>query len=133
MFIRIGIRKKRNTDDSLGSGTKLLLSSLSFGFRHEERERERERETHTHDFSMLSVRPSSALNSLTQPTRVRTPQFITGLASPRSKNQLASSTFKSQFTALIPNHLEFQPVASGQDVIYIPSPVSYLGVLLGYL
>ena len=25
MFIRTGIRKTRNTDDSLGSGTKLLL------------------------------------------------------------------------------------------------------------
>ena len=38
MFIRIGIRKTRNTDDSLGSGTKLLLPSLSKGFRHEERD-----------------------------------------------------------------------------------------------
>ena len=38
MFIRIGIRKTRNTDDSLGTGTKLLLPSLSLGFRHEERE-----------------------------------------------------------------------------------------------
>ena len=38
MFIHIGIRKTRNTDDSLGSGTKLLLTSLSLGFRHEERE-----------------------------------------------------------------------------------------------
>ena len=38
MFICIGIRKTRNTDDSLGSGTKLLLPSLSLGFRHEERE-----------------------------------------------------------------------------------------------
>ena len=32
MFIHIGIRKTRNTDDSLGSGTKLLLPSLSLGF-----------------------------------------------------------------------------------------------------
>ena len=32
MFIRIGIRKIRNTDDFLGSGTKLLLPSLSLGF-----------------------------------------------------------------------------------------------------
>ena len=31
-------RNTRNTDDSLGSGTKLLLPSLSLGFRHEERE-----------------------------------------------------------------------------------------------
>ena len=32
MFIRIGIRKTHNIDDSLGSGTKLLLPSLSLGF-----------------------------------------------------------------------------------------------------
>ena len=38
MFICIGIRKTRNTDDSLGTGTKLLLPSLSLGFWHEERE-----------------------------------------------------------------------------------------------
>ena len=38
IFIRIGIRKTLNTDDFLGSGTKLLLPSLSLGFRHEERE-----------------------------------------------------------------------------------------------
>ena len=31
-------RNTRNTDDSLGSGTKLLLPSLSLGFRHDERE-----------------------------------------------------------------------------------------------
>ena len=87
MFIRIGIRKTRNTDDSLGPGTKLLLPSLSLGFGHEERER--------HNFPMLTVRPSSAFKSLTQPTRARTPQSITGLVSPRSKNQLASSKSKS--------------------------------------
>ena len=40
IFIRIGIRKTRNTDDSLGTGTKLLLPSLSLGFQHEERERQ---------------------------------------------------------------------------------------------
>ena len=32
MFIHIGIRKTRNTDDSLGSGTKFPLPSLSLGF-----------------------------------------------------------------------------------------------------
>ena len=37
MFLRIGIRKTRNTDDSLGTATKLLLP-LSLGFRHLERE-----------------------------------------------------------------------------------------------
>ena len=42
MFMEI--RKTRNTDDSLGTGAKLLLPPLSLGFRHEGRERERERE-----------------------------------------------------------------------------------------
>ena len=32
IFTRIGIRKTRNTDDSLGSGTKLLLPSWILGF-----------------------------------------------------------------------------------------------------
>ena len=36
MFIEI--RKTRNTDDSLGSGTKLLLPSWLLGIRHEERD-----------------------------------------------------------------------------------------------
>ena len=82
MFIRIGIRKTRNTDDFLGSGTKLLLPSLSLGFRHEERER--------HNFSMLTVRPSSTLNSLTKPMRVRTPQSTncTGLVQVLKINSL---------------------------------------------
>ena len=85
MFIRIGIRKTRNTDDSLGSGTKLLLPSLSLGFRHEGKE--------GHNISMLTVRPSSAVNSLTQPTRVRTPQSTNcpGLAQVRKINSLRLS------------------------------------------
>ena len=80
MFIRIGIKKnkKRNTDDSLGLGTKLLLPSLSFGFRHKEREAQ---------FSMLTVRPSSVdpINA-----RVHTPQSTnwTGLAQVRKINSL---------------------------------------------
>ena len=75
-------KNTRNTDDSLGPGTKLLLPSLSLGFRHEERER--------HNFSMRTVRPSSALHSLTQPTRVRTSQSTncTGLAQVRKINWL---------------------------------------------
>ena len=38
MFIHIRFRKARNTDDSLGTVTKLLLPSLSLGFRREERD-----------------------------------------------------------------------------------------------
>ena len=37
-FIRIGIRKTRNTDVFLGTCTKLWLPSLSLGFWHEERD-----------------------------------------------------------------------------------------------
>ena len=73
-------RNTKNTKHwrlSFGSGTKLLLPSLSLGFRHEERER--------HNFSMLTVRPSSAFNSRTQPTHVRNPQSKNSLASPRSE------------------------------------------------
>ncbi len=89
MFIRIGIRKTRNTDDSLGPGTKLLLPSLSLGFRHEKRE--------THNFSMLS---NSQLSTHWLNQRARAPRSPqTSLASPRSKNQLASSSLKSQHTA----------------------------------
>ena len=94
----IAIRKTRNTDDFLGSGTKLLLPSLSVGFRHEERER--------HNFSMLTIRPSSALNPLTQSTRVRTPA-VHKLHWPRPslKNELASTKFKSNSKSLrIPGH-----------------------------
>ena len=62
MFIHIGIRKTRNTDDFLSSGTKLFIYLLEFKFfRHEERE--------TQFLTMLTVRTLSALNSLTQPTR----------------------------------------------------------------
>ena len=83
MFIHIGIQKTRSPDDSLGSGTKLLLPSLSLGFRHKERERD--------NFSMLTVRPSSVLNSLTQPTC--TPQSTNwpGLAQVRKINSLCQS------------------------------------------
>ena len=77
-------RNKRNTDDSLGSGTKHLLP---FKFKFFDTWRER------HNFSMLTVRPSSALNSLTQPMRVRTSQSTnwTGLAQVRKINSLRLS------------------------------------------
>ena len=74
MFIRIGIRKTRNTDDLLGSGTKILLPSLSLGFRHEERETQ----------FFYADCPSIVSSQLTDPTCVpRSPQ--TGLASPKPK------------------------------------------------
>ena len=59
---RIGIPKARNTDDFLGSGTKLLFTFLSLRF-SDMRRRE------TQFFTMLTVRTLSALNSLTQTKR----------------------------------------------------------------
>ena len=65
MFIRIGIRKTRNTDDSLGSGTKLLLPSWLLGFQHEERER---------DSFYYADCSSSVSSQLIDPTNARAPR-----------------------------------------------------------
>ena len=85
MFICIGI--PRNTDDSLCSGTKRLLTFfllLVFSTRGE-------RDT---IFTMLTV-PSDP----TTRGASRRPQ--TRLASPRSESQLASSSIRSQLTAFL--------------------------------
>ena len=112
------------------SGTKLLLPSLSLSFQYEER-----------DTQFLLC----WLFHLTQ-QRAAYRVDPTGLASPRSKNQLASSSFKSQlrwtarpgvristncfFSKITQNP---QPIASGQDVIPNPSIISYPGFLLWHL
>ena len=75
MFIHIGIRKTRNTDDFLGSGTKILLPSLSLGFRHEERETE-------FFYADCSSIVSSQLTDLTN-ARTHAPQSSNCLALPR--------------------------------------------------
>ena len=96
MFIRIGIRKTRNTDESLGSGTKLLLPSLSLGFQHEERETQ-----------FFYADCSSIVSSqLTDRTNAHAHPAAHKLDRPRPgpKNQLASSKFKSQLTAFFQNH-----------------------------
>ena len=83
MFIGIGIRKTRNTDDSLGSGMKLLLPSLRLGFRHEERETQ-----------FFYADCSSIVSSqLTDPTNTFAPQSTncTGLAQVRKINLLRLS------------------------------------------
>ena len=108
-------KKTRKPDDSLYTGTTLLLPSLSLGFRHEERE--------THNFSMLTVRPSSAFNSLTQQTCARTPRSTNSLVSPGPKNQLASSKSKSQIIAFIQNHSD--PSPSLQGMTPFTSPVLF--------
>ena len=126
MFIRIGIRKIRNSDDSLGSGTKLLLPSLSLGF-----STRGERETQFFYADCSSIVSSQ----LTDPTNARVHSAVHKLHWPRpgSKNQLASFKFKSQLTAFIQNHKESQSIASGHDVNHIPSPIFYLGYLLWHL
>ena len=116
MFIWIGIRKTRKTDDSLGSGTKLLLPSLTLGFSTQE-----ERDT---IFTMLTVRPSSALNSLIQPTRARTPQSTncTGLAQVRKINSLrCSSNLNSLFLFKIIKNPH--PSLSGMTSFTSPFPI----------
>ena len=88
-------RNTRNTNDSLGTGTKLLLPSLSLGFRHEERETQ-----------FFYVDCSSIVSfQLTDSTNARAPRSPqTHLPRPGPKNQLASSKSKSQLTAFIQNH-----------------------------
>ena len=76
-------KNTRNADDSLSSGTKLLLPSLSLGFRHKERDTQ---------FVL------SWLFHLTPPRTAHLVDPI-GLTSPKFENQLASSSFKSQLTA----------------------------------
>ena len=124
MFIRTGIRKTRNTDDSLGSGTKLLLP-LSLGFRYEERETQ-----------FFYADCSSIVSSqLTESTNARAHPAVHKLDWPRPgpKNQLVPSKSKSQLTAFIQNHKESSPIASGHDAIHIPSPIFLSGVLLWHL
>ena len=81
MFILIGIRKTQNIDDSLGSGMKLLLPSLSLGFRYEETQ------------FFYAVCSSIISSQLTDLTNARTPQSTncTGHAQVRKINSLRLS------------------------------------------
>ena len=79
---------------------------------------------------------SSIVSSqFTDPTNTRAHPAVHKVHWPRPgpKHQLASSKYKSQLTAFIQNHQESQPIASGHDVIHIPSVISYLGFLLWHL
>ena len=116
MKYTLGIRKTRNTDDSLGSGTKLFIPSLSLGFWHEERERD------TIFLCWLFVH-----RQLSTPWPNR--RTCAPRSPPRSgpKNQLATSQSKSQLPTFFQNHQESQPIASGHDVIHIPSLISFWG------
>ena len=95
----------RNTDDSFGSGTKLLLPSLSLGFLTQG-------ERDTIFLCWLFVHHQLSTH-WPKPTRVST------LHSPQTG--LASSKSKSQLPAFFQNHSESQLIASKHDVIHIPS------------
>ena len=86
-----GTRNTRNTDDSLGSGTQLLLPSWLLRIWHEERETQ---------FLLCW------LFHLTQQPRVRTPQQTTRLASSRLKSQFvpSKSIWFSSKSLRIPAH-----------------------------
>ena len=83
-------KNTRNTDDSLGSGTKLLLPSWLLGFQYEERETQ---------FLLCW------LFHLTPPRAAHLAD-TTGLVSLRLKNHLASPRSESQLTAFFQNHPE---------------------------
>ena len=78
---------------------------------------------------MLTVRTSSAFNSLTQQTRCtfRRPQQ----PSCRLESQLPRSELKSQLTGFFANFKILS--ASGHDVIHVPGPIFYVRFLLWHL
>ena len=124
MFIHIGIRQTRNTDDFLGSGTKLLFTFLSIKFSDMRRERERDIISYSTDCSYIV---SSQLIDSTSARASRRPQLVSPQRAPKihslrlSPNLNYSSFFKSQYP---------KPIASGHDVIHIPSPISTWGFIV---
>ena len=94
-------KNTRNTDDSLGSGTKLLLPSLSLGFRHEESETQ----------FFYADCSSIVCSQLTDPTNARACPAVynwTGLAQVRKINsfvkvQISTHCFYSK-SLRIPAH-----------------------------
>ena len=74
----------RNTDDTLGTGTKLLLPSLSLGFRHEKRETQF---FYTDCSSIVSFQLTDSTNARAHPAVHK----LTGLAKVRKINSLCLS------------------------------------------
>ena len=101
-------KNTRNTDDSLGSGTKVLLPSCFFQSR---------RERHNFYYADYSIWPAHDVDP-------------TGLASPRLENQFASPRSECQLPLFSKITQNPQPIISGHDVIHIFSLISYPGVLL---
>ena len=124
MFVRIEIRKTRNTDDSLGTRTKLLLPSLSLGFRHEERE------------SQFFYADSSSIVSsqLTDQTNARTPRSPqTGLALPKFEKSTRFVQVQISTNCFFPKSLKIPAHRFRAWRHYIPSPICSLGFLLWHL
>ena len=85
-------------------------------------------------FTMLTVHPASALNSLTQQTHMHpAANNWTGLALPWFESQLASSSLKSQLTAFFIKPKNPSPSLPGMTSFTSPSPISYPGFLLWHL
>ena len=78
-----------------------------------------------HNFSMLTVRPSSALNSLTQAMRAHTPQSTnwSGLTQVRKINSLRLS---SNLNSLLFFKITKNPSPSRPGMTSFTSPVSFL-------
>ena len=119
-------KNTQNTDDSLGPGTKLLLPSLSLGFRHEERETQ-------FFYADCSFIISSQLTDPNN-TCARTPQSTnwTGLTQVWKINSLRLS---SNLNSLLLFKITKNPSPSlpGMTSFTSPSFISYLGFLLWHL
>ena len=117
----IGFRKTRET----GTGTKLLLPSLSLGFRHEERETQ-------FFYADCSSIVSSQLTDLTNARAHPAVHKLTSLAQVRKINTLRLSP---NLNSLLLFKITKNPSPSlpGLDLIHIPSYIPYLGFLLWHL
>ena len=124
MFIRVRIRKTRNTGDFLGSGTKLLLPSLSLGFWHEERETQF---FYADCSSIVSFQFTDSTNTRAHPAV----HNLTGHAQVRKINSLRLSPNLNSL--LFSKSLRIPALASVNDAIHIPSGISYLGFSLWHL
>ena len=83
-------------------------------------------------FTMLTVRPASTLNSLTQQTRAHpAANNWTGLAQIWIPTRFVQSQISTN--CFFQNTQESQPIASGHDVIHIPGHISNPGFLLWHL
>ena len=103
----------RNTDDSLGSGTKLLLPSWLLGFQHEERETQ---------FLLCWLFPPNQ-----PPAAYLVNPNLPGLVELRKSTRPVSVQISTN--CFFQNNQESQPIASRYDVIHIPSPIFYSGFL----